>query len=45
MAKTPPKPTGNKKLDLINLANAGTWQNKIATILKFNKGNSKFNSL
>lgn len=33
MAKTPPKPTGNREQDLINLANAGSWQNKIKAII------------
>lgn len=34
MAKTPPKPTGNKVQDLINIANSGDWMTKIGVIIR-----------
>ncbi len=33
MAKTPPKPTGNRTKDLINIANSGDWITKITVMI------------
>lgn len=41
MAKTPPKPTGNRTQDLINIANSGDWLTKISVLMQLKKLSKK----
>jgi len=37
MAKTPPKPTGNRIIDLITIVNNSSWISKVKAVLLLKK--------
>jgi hypothetical protein len=41
MAKTPPKPTGNRIQDLINIANSGDKYTKISVLIRLRESRKK----